>query len=249
MLNGPTSYIEWSKTPLASLALLTPLLVFHELSLLTGSGPAGQAETVIAYRMIERVVSAFGLAGAALPAIVTVGILIGLHVMSRAPSRLRYSALGVMFIEALLWAVPLFLLQAIIGRALLSAPETGAFAEQSLLPSLNLAIGAGLYEELVFRLMLVGGGVWVLEHLMAVRPGHASIWVILISAVAFSLYHHPFGSGGTSDERFGLFVLYAVGGVYFGVTYLTRGFGITAGAHAAYDIWVIALAGGAAGSP
>ena len=241
---GSSGYAEWARTPLASLFLLLPLLAFHELSLLFGDGIGG-GETVEAYRMIERVVAALGVVGAALPALITLAILIGWHALRRDPLRLRPGYLGMMFVESLIWVVPLFILQGVLGQALLAAAETG-LDSVGLLGRINIAIGAGLYEELVFRLLLVGFLRWALIELFAVKAMTASLVSVGLSAVLFGLYHDPFGmvsgsghSPGVS-QGVGLLVLYVVGGLYFGGLFLSRGLGIAAAAHAWYDIWVIA---------
>jgi hypothetical protein len=59
--------------------------------------------------------------------------------------------------------------------------------------------------------------------------------VVLLSAVIFSGYHYL----GAETFQFRTFAFRSLAGIYFGVLFLTRGFGVTAATHAAYDILVL----------
>jgi membrane protease YdiL (CAAX protease family) len=108
-----------------------------------------------------------------------------------------------------------------------------------LLGKVSLAIGAGIYEELIFRMALIS-----LLHTLfvdAMRMGER--WgigiAIAVSAALFAAYH-PLGAadGGIDWSRATFF---AGAGAYFGVLYILRGFGIAVGAHAAYDLLAVAV--------
>jgi hypothetical protein len=60
--------------------------------------------------------------------------------------------------------------------------------------------------------------------------------VVLISAISFSAYHYLSPS---EHYRTRTFVFRTVAGIYFGVVFITRGFGVTAGCHTAYDIMIM----------
>jgi hypothetical protein len=96
-------------------------------------------------------------------------------------------------------------------------------------------IGAGIYEEVLFRLMLFSVLVVVLRLLFfpsLVAVGMAALG----SAALFSAAHHVGPFGEAFDAYVFLFRLLA--GVYFAAVYRLRGFGIAAGAHALYDVVV-----------
>jgi len=63
---------------------------------------------------------------------------------------------------------------------------------------------------------------------------------VLISAALFSAHHHVdflSGQANAADPfTLGRFVFRTIAGVYFAVLFAIRGFGITAGTHAFYDI-------------
>jgi membrane protease YdiL (CAAX protease family) len=69
------------------------------------------------------------------------------------------------------------------------------------------------------------------------RKWLSNLLMVSASAVLFSLYHYL----GAETFQLQSFVFRTVAGVYFGVLFLTRGFGITAGCHIFYDIIVVTL--------
>lgn len=237
------TYWDRSRRPLASLALLLPLLVFHELGVLFGGRQAfdGGAETVAAYRLIERLIAGVGFV-AAVPALLTMGILVAMHVRRGDPWTLKPATPLLMAVEAACWSVPLLVVQSVLGAAMLAAPAGGVAAAMGWQDRLNLAVGAGLYEELLFRLLLVGGTCWALAELLGASRIRSSVVAVAASSVLFALYHDLSPSDGRDVSA--LFVVYAFGGVYFGVLFLMRGFGIVAATHAVYDIAVLSFASG-----
>jgi membrane protease YdiL (CAAX protease family) len=101
-------------------------------------------------------------------------------------------------------------------------------------------VGAGIYEEALFRLVLFAGLSVLLDW--AGVPSLASfLLAAAASAVLFSAAHHvgPFG------EPFNgyVFLFRTAAGLYFALLYRLRGFGIAAGAHACYDVLVGAVPG------
>ena len=117
------------------------------------------------------------------------------------------------------------------------APEAG----RALLANIVTGVGAGIYEELVFRLILICALMVLFQDIIGFDHKNAIILSVLISAALFSAHHHHilFING-----RFGRlasfslmeFIFRTVAGVYFAGLFAARGFGITAGAHAFYDI-------------
>ena len=238
----PTSYADTSRRPLPSLVLLFPLLVFHELGVIFGG--AHQADTVVAYRKIEQGIDTFGTVFVAAPAVLTVVLLLGLHLVRRDPWTIRPHVPPFMALEAVIWAVALFAVQIWLEGVLLAAPSAGT-GGTAWIDRLTLAFGAGLYEELVFRLLLVGGGYWAITRIFPRKTRLAAIGSVLASAILFAFYHDL--GAAAPGEQGRLLVVYLIGGVFFGTIYLLRGFGIVAAAHAGYDVLVIALGGGASG--
>jgi len=113
----------------------------------------------------------------------------------------------------------------------------GAFMNSALATRIMLALGAGIYEELLFRVILVSGISAIAERLLGWQRTTAGIVAVIISATIFSAFHYigPYGDPLRLDS----FLFRALGGVAFSVVYLLRGFGITAWTHALYDVLVL----------
>lgn len=115
--------------------------------------------------------------------------------------------------------------------AMAGAPEGFGIATM-----LALSLGAGLYEELVFRVLLVTGMAWILER-TGVRHGKAYLAAALVGALLFSAVHYigVFGDPFTWAS----FTFRFLFGLALNGLYLARGFGIAAWTHALYDVFVV----------
>ena len=105
---------------------------------------------------------------------------------------------------------------------------------------LMISLGAGIYEELLFRVLMVGTLAWGARRLFGWSSGAAGVFATLVGALVFSAFHYV----GPYGDRLELpsFTFRAIAGVLFSALYLLRGFGITAWTHALYDV-VLAVAG------
>lgn len=99
-----------------------------------------------------------------------------------------------------------------------------------------LYCGAGVYEELVFRVLLLGILMLVLTQWMHMEHAYAAAWSVALGAIIFSAYHH-IGANGDKFEL-NVFLQRLIAGLYFSALYYNRSFGIAAASHAMYDILV-----------
>jgi len=105
---------------------------------------------------------------------------------------------------------------------------------------LVLSLGAGLYEELVFRVLLIPALAAALAAGGAGRRA-ALAGAAVLSALAFSAAHYV---GPLGDEwALGSFAFRFVGGLAFSAILVLRGFGIVAWTHALYDVFLVASGG------
>jgi hypothetical protein len=111
---------------------------------------------------------------------------------------------------------------------------------KSLLTNLVTSIGAGIYEELIFRLILICLLMIIFQNLFRINRKDSIILSVLLSAALFSAHHHIVFLDGQIEQsapfKLPEFVFRTLAGVYFAVIFAIRGFGITAGTHAFYDI-------------
>ncbi|HEY2909871.1 MAG TPA: CPBP family glutamic-type intramembrane protease [Gemmataceae bacterium] len=96
-------------------------------------------------------------------------------------------------------------------------------------------IGAGIYEEVLFRLGLFVGSYWLLR-VLRLPVLAAGLLAAVGAAAAFAAAHH-LGPYGESMNPY-IFLFRVVAGLYFTLLFVARGFGIAVGAHAGYDILV-----------
>jgi hypothetical protein len=96
-------------------------------------------------------------------------------------------------------------------------------------------IGAGIYEEVLFRLGLFGGLALVLRVVRLPWP-IAVLIAATTAAAGFAAAHHigPYGEPMRADY----FVFRTAAGLYFTALFVARGFGVAVGAHAGYDVLV-----------
>jgi membrane protease YdiL (CAAX protease family) len=96
-------------------------------------------------------------------------------------------------------------------------------------------LGAGIYEEALFRLVLFSALARLLRYL-EIGDLLAVVLAALASATLFSVAHHV-GPYGQPYSNF-LFLFRLAAGLYFALLYQTRGFGIAVGSHACYNVMI-----------
>jgi membrane protease YdiL (CAAX protease family) len=99
-------------------------------------------------------------------------------------------------------------------------------------------LGAGLYEETLFRLLIFSLLAWLFRH-SELGPRTATALAALASALLFAAAHNL----GPRGEEFqgAVFLFRSLAGLYFAALFAYRGFGIAVGTHAGYDILVGAI--------
>jgi membrane protease YdiL (CAAX protease family) len=230
------TYWEEARRPLASLVFLAPLLVAYEAGVLWigGSDPGllqGGADHWMRIWLGQLGLGPYLL----LPALV-VAVLVGWHMASGRPTRVSGDTLAGMVAESLLFAfllVVLGQLQDVVFQRL-APPPTLSVAAQSTARLLSF-LGAGIYEEVLFRLGLLPL-FYVLFRASQLSSAWSAVLAIVSTSLAFSLAHFV----GPAGDPFTLFsfTFRAIAGAFFAGLFWLRGFGITVGAHATYDVLV-----------
>lgn len=242
------SYFELTRTLTYSLLFAAPLLLLYELGalLLAGMDPAALRNG--ADVLLRSLLAAGGMQGTAALTGLLIAIAIMLIVIERRRKRvpLRVTPFLGMAAESMVYAV---LFGSVIGTMtswLLGAGGMRLAMAQGPLTSLGLhegivlSLGAGLYEELVFRVLLVGG-LWAVFRSSGLTRRRAGIFSALLAAIIFSAFHYigPYGD----QWALASFTFRFLAGLAFSVLFLVRGFGITAWTHALYDVLIFALRG------
>lgn len=240
-------YWKQAMSPWHILLFLAPLVAFYEIgSIMYLVDPAsGIEETIRARKLMAGFFEQFGAVGLFLPGIAMVTVLLLWHILLKESWRVRPIVLGCMLLEAVLWTLPLFVLSLILQQMLAGeAPAVVVQGAEGLRAlgwqaRLTIAIGAGLYEELLFRMIAIAAIHMLLVDIAKTSETTGRLVAVFGSALAFAMYHDLAGPDGSLSIGKALFFFLA--GLYFGGLYIVRGFGIVVAVHAFYDALVLVL--------
>lgn len=244
-------YWTLSSRPLYALCLTFPLVLLYELGSLIylTDLKSGQQQVIRAEKLLGTFFQTFGVVGLVVPGLAMLLVLLIWHVLSRDRWKVKPVVLLGMTMESALWSLPLLVFGALLQRAALgqigtnSAMVAGsgadAFNTLSWQALLTISLGAGLYEELLFRLVAIAGLHFFVKDLLKLDEVTARVAAIMGSALAFAVYHDvTLSGGGINWHALGF---YTAAGIYFACIYLFRGFGIVVAAHAIYDVIVLVV--------
>jgi hypothetical protein len=237
------SYLQLSGTRTYSLLFALPLLLLYEAGAALLAAGGGTALRNGADVMLRTLLAAGGVSGTlAFTGVLIAGALVLVWMeRRRRPVRVRGGIFAAMLAESAVYAL---LLGVVVGTAThwlvgglgaRLAIEAGPVGSLPLGHGIVLSLGAGVYEELVFRVLLVGGlaGAFLAVGL---RRGQAGAVAALLAALVFSAFHYvgPYGD----PFELSSFVFRFLAGLVFSGLFLLRGFGITAWTHALYDVFL-----------
>lgn len=214
----------------ASLVLIFPLVLAYEVGVLFG-GRVNGAD------LVTRAV--FTAAGSrtvylAIYAVVAVGFLLWIR-HTRRWGTLRLELAGPVILEAALYALTLGALVSLIVDRL----PGRLFGLGLTAPSVISALGAGVHEELVFRLALIAGLI-ALAQPLARLSGHriTVVFAVVASSLVFAAAHHIGAHGEPWTVH--AFAFRAVAGAAFAAIFWFRSLAHAVYAHVLYDILVTA---------
>ena len=221
-------YFKETQRPIYSAALVLPFLcIYHIGTVLCHTAHINGADA-----LIIRILSSLSVHSTFASALVLAAYLIIWQLRSHAKMKIRMGILLLSFLESICFALILLFAFGWMTTHLSLAIS----GRRSGVASLILYCGAGIYEELVFRAFLLGILIAVFSLIFHMKKRSAAAAAAILGALLFSLFHY-IGPGGDKFS-IGSFVQRAIGGLYFSILYVTRGFGVTAASHAIYDILV-----------
>ena len=229
-----SNYWRYSRSAYYSAVAALPLLVIYEiLIVLSQSRYWGIRNAADVW--IRTFLMAFDLQAQHLT-FVLIGISLALIPIAKSRARgikLKANYFALMFAECLAFSLVLgVVLQSILRLGGLSSGGPGG----GLMQNLALSVGAGLFEEIIFRVILLNLLFLLLSPLLK-KKVVAAVVSVLLASFLFSLSHYV----GTMADTWQLysFMFRWAAGLLFTVLYFIRGFAITAYTHALYDIWVL----------
>ena len=252
----PEYWLE-TRRPFCNLVFLLPLLLAYEIGVCLIGGAGGDSIRNGADAWMRLGLQRLGVDLLWLLPALLIGALLSWQWVSRQPWRMSWDTLGGMLAESLLFAFVLILIGQLTDFCFRQAASPRLQVEETawnagFLVKLIAFMGAGIYEEFLFRLCLIPVTYAALRALLL--PHRWSVGgTIVLTSLVFSLAHYlgPAADGQSlsllteavarvqsSRSLCFSFVFRTLAGMFFAALFFLRGFGITVGTHAVYDVFV-----------
>ncbi len=232
-----TAYWAATRAPRYSLTFVLPLLVAYEVLARLISGETGirNGADILLKSLFLLLGGRHGLTAFA---VVLLGT--GLFLIVRDWKRSGAPRAGYfvgMALESVVYAFLFGGVTSALTGLLLRGPSLLLLVQghQLALPTqLMVSLGAGIYEELLFRVLLVSALARLAVTGFGWKPLGAGVFATVLGALIFSAFHYIGPLGDTLTV--GSFVFRMVAGLLLSGLFLLRGFGIAAWTHALYDV-------------
>ena len=227
----PGGYLHWSRDAAVGMFAVLPLwLAYEGLRWLLAPEDRNGAEVLLLQELSRLGARGHLLASGCFAVLVLAA---ARSLLRRRIPWLRVSA--VIALEGTVYALMLGPLASALAASATRLLDT-ASGRGDLVANLVGSLGAGIFEELVFRLGLMSVLVWV--GVRAVRAWSLPRWIVgvfavVVSALVFSWFHHLCGE---PFER-SVFVYRAMAGILLGFLMWMRGYGVCVYTHAIYDVY------------
>jgi len=228
------SYFLKSKTSFYSFLFTLPLFFLYEINILFLSWDDILVVRNGADFLMRNILESFDIFGLyGLGLVFFLGLLVTyiFFIKEDQQQEVNVNFLFIMLAESMLWSVVLYLLLSKF-MVLLMNPVGKAILQQ-----VTLAIGAGIYEEFLFRVLLIAGLSGILGFVFMWDKTFKNIIAVVLSGGIFSAFHFMGEYGDFFSME--LFLIRFFAGLILGVLYMYRGFGITAYTHSIYDLIVL----------
>jgi membrane protease YdiL (CAAX protease family) len=242
-------YLRVSRSLTYSLLFAVPLLLAYEVGAMLLAADGGGSLRNGADVLLRTLLAAGGVDGTLPFTALLLGIAVFLILLEqrRTRIRVRFTPFVGMTLESIVYALLLGVVVGGLTQWMLQgaglfrlASETGLLASLSTREGIVLSLGAGIYEELVFRVILVGG-LFAIFRASGLERSRAGVFSAILAALVFSAFHYvgPYGDPWALPS----FLFRFLAGLAFSVLFLVRGFGITAWTHALYDVFLFTFRG------
>jgi len=228
------SYLLKSKTSFYSFLFTLPLFFLYEINILFLSWDDILVVRNGADFLMRNILESFGIYGLyGLGLVFFLGLLITyiFFIKEDQQQEVNVNFLFIMLAESMLWSVVLYFL--LFKFMVLLMNPVG----KTILQQVTLAIGAGIYEEFLFRVLLIAGLSGILGFVFMWDKTFKNIIAVVLSGGIFSAFHFMGEYGDFFSME--LFLIRFFAGLILGVLYIYRGFGITAYTHSIYDLIVL----------
>lgn len=228
------SYLLKSKTSFYSFLFTLPLFFIYEINILFLSWDDILVVRNGADFLMRNILESFDIYGLyGLGLVFFLGLLVTyiFFIKEDQQQEVNVNFLFIMLAESMLWSVVLYFL--LFKFMVLLMNPVG----KTILQQVTLAIGAGIYEEFLFRVLLIAGLSAILGFVFMWDKTFKNIIAVVLSGGIFSAFHFMGEYGDFFSME--LFLIRFFAGLILGVLYMYRGFGITAYTHSIYDLIVL----------
>lgn len=225
------SYYNPSKNIANSFLYILPLLVLYEVAIaIQNSGVKNTAGIAI-----KTPLTVFGKNGSLIFNLLVITLLfVSLFFIEK---KYRFSSLIFipMALESLVYALFIghvlgFFVYNVLFPLIIAAPLS-----TNIWTGIVLSIGAGVYEEIVFRFLLLSALGFLFTNLLKFRKPISAIISIMISAFIFTTVHYL---GALKDDfTYAGFTFRLLSAIFLSVIFIYRGLGIVVYTHAIYDVF------------
>ena len=238
---------DTTRHPWASVLFVVPLVVCYEVGVRV-LGPVPDDLRTGADVWTREVLAHFGVVTWSAPLLLVAGLILRALFTARGPLDDPVGAWIAMALQSVLFAAILFLgmqllypaialvggsIQDPLDRLMAVQPDVRSTSPELTWTSMVRFMGAGIYEETLFRLFLFSM-IRLLFVLGDFPEGWSSVLAAILSSLAFAAAHQV----GLGHVNVSIFLYRTVAGVYFAWLYQQRGFGVAVGAHVGFDILV-----------
>lgn len=238
-----TTYFSSTRHPWACLVFLLPLLLLYEGGVLAFGGSDPSALRNGADVWLRWGLERYGLGQMWVAPLLVVAVLLirSAANWSSRPGEMVPTFFG-MALESVVFAVGLWAVARNFEPLMREAglPTASVQFQTPAAGQVVTYVGAGIYEEVLFRLGLFSVVCFLLRAVMLPRAVAIAL-AAFGAAVTFAAAHHLGPSG--EEVVTAKFLFRVAAGLFFTALYVARGFGVAVGAHAGYDVLVGAAVG------
>ncbi|HAH51433.1 MAG TPA: CPBP family intramembrane metalloprotease [Balneola sp.] len=238
MENAVKTYFSDTKNLLYSFLISLPLFLAYELLILISQPDASQIVRISVDSWFKSIFSLLGVNAVSITllAVALLGMII-LYKEREQLKGLKFKFFPVMIAESTVYAIVVALIATFFVSMVFAFSANDPISSLSGLQKFALSLGAGLYEELFFRVILVSALILAFQKMFNNKNWAAVTAAVVLSAFLFSLVHYV-GSMG-DPFTFSSFAYRFLFGLMLNGIYVWRGFGIAAWTHALYDLLVL----------
>ena len=226
-------YFHRSKSLPNSFLFIMPLLVIYEMGIVMYGSPIKNTADVI----IKTPLTLFGRNSSLIfNSIVIVSLLASIFFIEK-----EYALSVMIFLWMSLESIGYALLLGygvgfIVYKVFFTHPLANPFLSDRWL-GIILSIGAGVYEEIVFRLLLVTVLYFIFTKLLKIKKPLSAIASVLIGALIFATVHYI---GPLKDSfTYASFTFRLLAGLVLSAIFMFRGLGVVVYSHAIYDVLTV----------